>query len=177
MGSGFDIGRILEQYTGAPAAPPQHQVEHDFDEVAQNAPHRDLAYGLSEAFRSEHTPPFAEMVSSLFEQADIQQRTGMLNKLLSALGPSGIGPLLGEGGALSGIFNQLDDQLPPQLTPEQAAQLAPEQVREIATHAEKENPGVIDKMGSFFAHNPSLVKTLGGAALAIALSRMSRHDQ
>lgn len=174
MALGFDIGRILEQYTGAaPGTPPQ--VEQDFDNVAQNAPHEQLSHGLSEAFRSDQTPPFAEMVGQLFSQSDAQQRTGMLNQLLSTLGPSVIGSLLG-GGALGGLLNRSGGQQV-QLTPEQAEQLSPEQVQEIARKAEQQNPGVVEQMSGFYAQHPNLIKALGGAALAIALGRMARSNR
>jgi hypothetical protein len=65
----------------------------------------------------------------------------------------------------------------PQLTPEQASQLSPDQVQEIAEKAEQENPGVVDRMGDFYAQHPNLVKGLGGAALAIALAHMASNMQ
>jgi len=173
MGLGFDIGRILEQYSGAGAGRAPHEVEQDFDDIAQNSPHEDLRDGLSQAFRSDQTPPFGNMVSQLFSQADTHQRTGMLNQLLSSVGPSVLASVLGSG-ALGGLLNRGGGQ-PVQLTPDQADQLSPQQVEELATHAERENPGIVDRMSSFYAQNPTLVKALGGAALAIALGHMSQR--
>ncbi|HEY8605973.1 MAG TPA: hypothetical protein VIM12_02515 [Noviherbaspirillum sp.] len=172
MGLGFDIGRILEQYGGQQGGRQQQEVERDFDDVASNAGQEDLRDGVAEAFRSDQTPPFASMVSQLFGQADGQQRAGMLNQLLAGAGPALLGSLLG-GGALGGILNRGDAQ--PALTPEQASRLTPEQVQDIAARAEQANPGVIEKMSGFYAQNPTLVKALGGAALAIALGRMAQR--
>ena len=59
---------------------------------------------------------------------------------------------------------------PPQLTPQQASQVTPAEVQEIATRAEQHDPGVLDKIGGFYAEHPQIVKTLGSAALAIALA-------
>jgi hypothetical protein len=56
----------------------------------------------------------------------------------------------------------------------QASQLAPEQVQAIASHAEQHIPGIIDKMSGFYSQHPALVKTLGSAALTIALARMAQ---
>jgi hypothetical protein len=180
MALGFDIGRILEQYGGANPNQASPRVEQDFDDVARHTPHEDLTHGLSEAFRSDQTPPFGSMVGQLFGQADPQQRTGMLNQLLAGLGPSVIGSLLGGGlggGALGGLLNRAAGQQQVQMTPEEAEQLSPEQVQELASRAERENPGIIEHMSRFYAQNPTLVKALGGAALAIALGKMSQRNR
>lgn len=178
MALGFDIGRILDQYNGANPHQASRQAEQDFDDIAQNAPQEDLSHGLSEAFRSDQTPPFGNMVSQLFGQADTQQRTGMLGQLLGSLGPAAIGSLLGGGlgsGALGGLLNRATGQEQVQIRPEDIEHLSPQEVEELATRAERENPGIIDQMSRFYAQNPNLVKGLGGAALAIALGRMSQR--
>ena len=61
------------------------------------------------------------------------------------------------------------------MTPEQAAQVSPDEVRELAEKAEQENPSIVDRMGDFYAQNPTLVKAIGGAALAIALGHMAQN--
>ena len=175
MGLGFDLGRILEQYSGGANAQQGQQVERDFDDIAQNAPPEELSYGLSEAFRSDQTAPFGEMISQLFGNADTQQRTGMLNQLLSGVGPSILSSVLG-GSALGGLLNRAGGHQV-QLRPEEVEQLTPQQVQELASQAEKENPGVIEKMSGFYAQNPTLVKSLGGMALAIALGKMSQRSR
>ena len=52
----FDLGNLLKQFTGANADPAQ--AEQHFDQVAQTAPRGQLSQGLSQAFRSDQTPPF-----------------------------------------------------------------------------------------------------------------------
>jgi hypothetical protein len=59
-----------------------------------------------------------------------------------------------------------------QITPEQASRFTPQQIQEIATHAQEQQPGIIDKLGNFYAEHPTLIKTLGGVAAAIAMSKM-----
>jgi hypothetical protein len=189
MAANFDLGRILNQY--ANPTPQAGDIEQDFDEVARNADPEDLRQGVDEAFRSDQTPPFGSMLGQLFGQADLNQRTGMLNQLLNAAGPTvlgallggnagrsgGLGGFLGSGGhMLGGLLEKLTGapQEPVQLSPEQVEQLTPAQVEQLATYAERENPGVIDQMAGFYARNPALFKALGGAALAIALGRMAR---
>src|SRR4051812_21269309 len=93
---------ILGQYRNASAAAPPPTVEQDYAQVAQNAPPDHVASGLAEAFRSNETPPFGEMLSTLFSNSNGQQRSGILNQLLSAVGPS----LLASGGlgSLAGLI-------------------------------------------------------------------------
>ena len=58
----------------------------------------------------------------------------------------------------------------------QASTLTPEQVQVIASHAEQSNPGIVDQLSGFYAKHPTLVKTLGSAALSIALAKMAEHQ-
>lgn len=203
MGLGFDIGNILQQYGGINPNQPPREVEDHFDQVAQNTPHDDLADGLSEAFRSDQTPPFPNMVGQLFGQADTHQRAGMMNQILGALGPAVIGSMLnrgagggmgggmgglggglggGMGGALGGgilgsILNGAMGQQQARVRPEDVERMRPEEFEELARHAERENPGIIDNLSRFYAQNPALVKSLGGAALAIALGKMAQRGR
>jgi hypothetical protein len=61
------------------------------------------------------------------------------------------------------------------VTPQQASQISPQQVQDLANHAEKSNPDIFDKLGGFYAEHPQLVKTLGSAALTIALAKMANR--
>jgi hypothetical protein len=79
-------------------------------------------------------------------------------------------------GALSGkFFSRLN--VPDAVTPEQASRFTPEQVQQIASHAEQHSPGIIDEMNCFYAEQPGLIKTLGSAALTMALARMAGNHQ
>lgn len=178
MPFGIDIGRVLGQYIGANPGQQSPRVEQDFDDVASNSPHEHLREGVSEAFRSDQTPPFGNMIAQMFSQGDAEQRTGMINHLLGALGPGAIASVLGSsaaGGVLGSLLSRAGGQQQVQLTPEEAQQLSPDQVQALASRAEQENPGIIDYMSNFYAHNPTLVKALGGAALAIALGKMAQR--
>ena len=176
----FDLGSLLNQYLdgGAGGGNP-HQANDDFDRVASNAPPDVLARGVTGALRSDQTPPFPQMVSQMFGQSNPNQRAGMLNQLLATLGPAVLSQLAsragGQGGlgGLGSIFG--GGRVPTQVTPEQASQVSPEEVRELAEKAEQENPSIVDRMGDFYAKNPTLVKAIGGAALAIALGHMAQN--
>jgi len=69
---------ILNQYRNASAAAPPPNVEQDYSQVAQSAPQSHLASGLTEAFRSDQTPSFGEMLGTLFSNSNGQQRAGIL---------------------------------------------------------------------------------------------------
>lgn len=140
-------------------------------QAAQDAPAGALGRGLAEAFRSDQTPPFVNMVAQLFSQSSGEQQAGMLNKLLETVGPA----LL--SGAAGGALGNLMRPGALSVTPAQASQLSPEQVQALAAHAEQTEPGVIDQLGHFYAEHPALVKTLGGAAIAIALAKLKESSQ
>lgn len=164
----FDLGNLLQQYLGG--APNTGRALDDFDQVARNAPRTAMAEGVAEALRSDQTPPFPQMVSQLFDRSDATQRAGMLNQLLSGIGPGLLGSIA--GGTLGNLFR--GNEAAAAVTPDQAATMSPEQVRQIAEKAEQENPGIVDRMGDFYAEHPQLVKTIGGAALAIILGRVAQ---
>jgi hypothetical protein len=167
----FDLGNLLQQYLGGQAGAAGTQPENDFDRVAQAAPRASVAQGVTQALRSDQTPPFAQMVSQMFGQSNPNQRAGMLNQLIGSLGPGALAAL---GGTLGNLFGG-DKQAQPHVSPEQAAQVSPEQVQQIAAKAEQENPSIVDRMGDFYAENPTLVKAIGGAALAIALGHIAQN--
>ena len=194
----FDLGNLLQQYMGGAAGADNTRATEDFDRVSQQVPREQLAQGVTQALRSDQTPPFPQMVGQMFGQSNPNQQAGMLNQLIAAAGPALIGALAGRGmggggmgggmggmggmGGLGGILGNLlgganGGNAQAQITPEQASQLSPEQVQEIAEKAEQENPGVVERMGDFYAENPNVVKGLGGAALAIALAHMASNIQ
>ena len=166
----FDLGNILQQYLGGGASGNPGRALDDFDQIANSAPQATMAQGVTEALRSDQTPPFPQMVGQLFGHSDPSQRAGMLNQLLSAAGPGLMAAL--SSGALGNLFRGSQNDTP-QITPEQAATLTPEQVQQIAAQAEQHNPSVVDRVGDFYAQHPTLVKTIGGAALAIVLGRVA----
>ncbi len=174
----FDLGNLLNQYLGGAAGGNTNQANDDFDRVASNAPPDILARGVTGALRSDQTPPFPNMVSQMFGQSNPNQRAGMLNQLLATLGPAVLAQLANgrSGGGLGGLGSIFGGgSMPAQVTPEQAAQVTPEEVRELAEKAEQQNPSIVDRMGDFYAQNPTLVKAIGGAALAIALGHMAQN--
>jgi hypothetical protein len=166
---------LLDQYTsaavsGARGADPA-AVERDFDQVSRETPADDLSEGLAAAFRSDQTPPFPEMLSSLFGRSSGTQRAGIVQTLLAALGPTVLAQILGKRG-LGGV---LGGGRPDQISPEVAAQVPPDAIKEAAEQAERKDPSIIDRLSRAYAEQPQLVKTLGAAALAIAMARLAQR--
>jgi hypothetical protein len=62
-----------------------------------------------------------------------------------------------------------------QLTPAQASQLSPQEVQQVVERAHQVNPGTADELAGLYANHSGLIKTLGGAALAIAMAKMKDH--
>lgn len=164
------VENIFQRYSGqgggtVAAAEDPHQ---DFQQVTQAAPPNVVASGISHAFRSDQTPPFPQMLANLFSHSDPNQRAGVLNQLLSSVGPGTLAALPGLG-SLSSLLRSGN------LTPEQANQVSPGQVQQIAAHAEQRNPSVVDQVSGFYAQHPQVMKAVGGLALTIALQHMMKR--
>ena len=175
------ISNILQQYGGARAAQAPDTVDDDFDQFARAAPRSAVADGLAGAFRSDQTPPFGNMLGQLFGQSGGHERASILNTLLAAVGPTVISQVLqrsgggGGGGALGPLAGILGGGQR-EITPEQAAQVSPEAITEVAAAAEQRDPSVIDRISEVYAEHPTLIKTLGGAALAVALAKVAERQ-
>jgi hypothetical protein len=165
------LGSVLKQYTGG-STPNAADASQHFDQVAQAAPPNVIAEGLAAAFHSDQTPAFGSMVSSLFNQSNGDQKAGMLNQLIASVGPSTLAQLAG-GGMLASLLGGGATHV----TPEQAQSISPEQVQQLADHAKQADPSIVDKASEFYAQHTALVKTLGGAALTIALAKVAERQK
>jgi hypothetical protein len=171
MGLLDSVKDILTQYSNTSTQNSANVGDH-FDQVSQAAPPNLIAEGLAAVFHSDQTPAFANLVGNLFSQSSGEQKAGLLNQLLAAVGPSALTQLAG-GGALAGLLGGAGQQI----TPEQAQNVSPELVQQIANHAEKADPSIVDKASAFYAQHPTLIKTLGGAALSIALAKVAERQK
>jgi len=111
-------------------------------------------------------------VGSLFSQSNGEQKAGLLNQLLSSVNPATLSSLAG-GGALASLLGAGKPVTPD----DQAQSVSPQMVQQLASHAEKADPSVVDKASSLFAQHPTLIKTLGGAALSIALAKVAQRQK
>jgi hypothetical protein len=161
----------LKQYMGGSNQASEADVHAHFDQVSQSVPHNAMADALSHAFRSDQTPGFGQMIGTMFSQSNGEQKAGMLNHLLSSVGPGALASMAG-GGMLSSLFSRGAGQV----TPEQAQSVSAETVQQLASHAEKTDPSIVDKAGSFYAQHPVLVKALGAGVLSIAMAKLARRQ-
>jgi hypothetical protein len=164
------IANVLQNY-GQPGAAPEHEVETHFNQVAQAAPRNDLAGGIASMFRSDQTPPFAQLVGQLFGNSNPNQRANLLNTLLSTGAGAGIVSQLAQAAGIS---------IPsgggtPHITPQQAAQIPPEAVQQAAEHAEKHDPSIVDRVSQLYAEHPMLIQTLGTLAMSMAMSHLANR--
>ena len=164
-----NLGSLLQQYAGLSPENPPATTEQDFQHVSQTAEKTHLEGGIAEAFRSNQTPAFSQMIGSLFSNSNGEQRAGILTHLLSAAGPSATSLLGGLAGLAGGGGGT-------QITPEQAQQISPDAVSQIAEHAQRNDPSIIERASSFYAQHPTLVQGLGAGSLALIMSHMSRRS-
>jgi hypothetical protein len=169
----FDLGTLLQKYLNVPTGQAAPDAEAHFDQVAQHASQDDLSRGISDALRSDQTPPLGQMVSDMYAKANPQQQAGMLNQILGSLNP---GVLSSLGGVLGGLAGSAGGGHV-QVSPQQVSEISPSQVQDLANRAEQHSPGVFDRLGQFYAQHPQLVKTLGGAALTIALAKIADRSR
>ena len=84
-----------------------------------------------------------------------------------------LGGLLGGGGGASMIQGLLNGSQ--QVTPEMANQIPQDVVEKLAHEAAQQDPSIMERLSSVYAEHPTLIRTLGGAALTIAMSRMAEN--
>lgn len=163
------LGGLVSQLGGGQVEP--EHAESQFDQISQMLPTGALAGGIAEAFRSNATPPFAQLAAQLFGNSGGAQKAGMLNTILASVGPAVL------SGAAGGILGQFLGGGKQHITPEEAEQIPPEAIEQIAAKAEQHDPSIMDQLGNFYSEHPTLVKTLGGAVLAVALGKLAESQQ
>jgi hypothetical protein len=59
------------------------------------------------------------------------------------------------------------------VTPAQAASVNPAEVQALTAHAQNQDPSIIDQVSAIYAQHPVLIKSLGAAALTIAMKKIA----
>ena len=167
MGWTDGLGQVLQSALAGSAS--EADVHSAFDQVAGSAPEGALTESLSHVFNSDQTPPFEQMLGGLFGQSTPDQKAGLLNQVLSSLGPSA-GSVLGGLGGLTQVLQGGGN-----VSAAQAQQIPPQAVEALARKAREINPGIVDAVSGFYAKNPALVKAIGVGALGLLMSRLSRE--
>jgi hypothetical protein len=164
MGLLDDVKGMLTQYASGTA--PSGDAGTHFQQVAQAVDAGTLAQGIAAAMRSSDTPPFAQLVSQLFASGSNDQKLAMLTTLMSSVTPeqraqlTSLIPGLGSISSASG-----------------AAAISPNMIQTLAQHVESHDAGIVDRMSALYAAHPTLVKTLGSAAMMIAMRKIAEHHQ
>ena len=164
MGILENLGNLASQF--ASGAVSENDVHETYDQTARAVPQGSLATALSHTFQSDQTPPFEQMIAQLFQNSTPEQKAGLLNQLVAALGSGGLAAI-GSSGALGGLAAGGS------VTPQQAQQVSPQQVQVLAEKAATKNPSIVDTAAGFYAQHPTLVKAIGAGALALLMSRLS----
>lgn len=159
---------ILEQYAGQAMAA-QGDPHADFSKVAEQAPPDALGAGITEALRNGAGGSFATAIEKLFANSNPDQRAGLLTRLVEAAGPAVLSSIA--GGALA----RFGGGGAAQVSPADANSVTPAQAGELANAAHAKDPGIVERVGSFYSQHPLVVKALGAAALAVAMSHMARR--
>jgi len=158
------LGGMLQNYSGGNLS--YENAEQDFDHVATAAPPDVLSGSLADAFRSNETPPFGNMLGQMFGQSNGSQKANILNTLIATAGPA-----LLSSGILGQLGNLVHSGQP--VSPEVANQVSPQVVEQMAHEAEKRDPSIVDRVSDFYSQHPTLVKGLGAAALAYMMRNMA----
>jgi uncharacterized membrane protein YeaQ/YmgE (transglycosylase-associated protein family) len=135
MGILENLNDLAKQFAAGTA--PAADVHTAYDQVARTVPQSSLVEGLTHAFSSDQTPPFAQMISNLFNQSSPDQKAGLLNQIVATLGPGGVSRVLAGAGGMGGLGSVLSGG--GSVTPAQAQQISPEQVQVLAQNAETED--------------------------------------
>lgn len=161
------LGGILNQYSSL--NPPQENATGHFQQVAAQVPRPQLGGLLANIFGSPETGSFGDNISQMFSQSDPQQKAGILNRLLQAVG--GAGALSNLGVNLPAPGSGADVAV----GPSQAQQVSPDTVKEMADHAQQQNPGIVEQAGEFYSHHPQLVQALGTGVAIWAMQKLVRR--
>ena len=167
------LEKLLKRFaTGGVAAGAGTDMNAIFDEVTKAVPSSVIAEGLAAAFRSNQAPGFEKMLSTLFRNSNGEQKAGLLNQLAAAIGPAVLSQVLSAAG-LAGQWAGAGGKF----TAELAQRVKPEIVEELAAQAAMANPSMIDTISRFYARHGELIKTLGPAALTVALAKIAERKK
>lgn len=159
-----DLKQMLNQYVSGGA--PSGDTGTHFQQVAQSVDSATLAQGIAAAMRSDDTPPFSQLVSQLFASGSGEQKLAMLTTLFSSLPPD--------------VRAELPSMIPglgPAISPTSAEAISPDAVQQLAEHAQQHDAGIVDRMSALYAAHPGLIRTLGNAAMMIALRTIAQRHQ
>jgi len=146
---------------------PAGDASAHFEQFAQSVDPTTLAQGIAASIRSDETPPFAQLMSQVFSSASDGQKSTIVNTLLSSLTPDQRTHL---GTLVPGVAQD------PLVSNDHAAALTPDAVQMLARGVEQHDAGIVEKMSALCAAHPMLIKTLGAAALTVAMRHIAQQQ-
>jgi hypothetical protein len=162
-----DLFNVIQQYSGVSASNPPANTHEDFSKVAQTAPIAP-GWGIGGGISLGSNVAFSRNGRELIQS--VQRRAARRY-------PDSAGQLLGGKPVIRarGTVQRIAET---GITsyPQQAEQIPPEAVQQLAEHAQKNNPSIVDQASSFYAQHPQLVQGLGAGALALIMSHMSKRS-
>ncbi len=162
----FDDVKSLLSSAAAGASPAGEPGAH-FEQFAQSVDPTTLAQGIAASIRSDDTPPFAHLMSQLFSSASDDQKSTIVNTLLSSVTPD-------QRAHLSTLIPGMGTDA--SVSSEHAATMSPADIQSLAHGVEQHDAGIIDKMSALSAAHPTLIKTLGAAALTMAMRHIASQQ-
>jgi hypothetical protein len=75
-----EVSMLVQQLRNAGSGPVPPSAQDRFHQLADGMPPEALSRGLTDAFNSEHTPDFGDMVARMFGQANPEQKTHIVNR-------------------------------------------------------------------------------------------------
>lgn len=164
MGLLDDVKNVIGQYTAGNAS--TEDLSAQFHQVVGAADPNAVTHGIAAVLGQNGTQPFGQMVSQLFANGSADQKAGMLNALLANASPeirAKLGSLMPAAAATGAV------------SAPQATSVSPDVVSTLAQQVHSQNPGVVQQLSSFYAQHPTLVKTLGTAAMMLAMRKIAEH--
>ena len=129
-----------------------------------------VAEGLSDAFRSAETPPFAKILAHLFDHSAPPQRSGVLNSLMATLGAETMACQLRKAHIRGADRVAVGRWIEPDL----AQDVPMDAVEELAAAAELHDSRIVERLAEYYAVQPALIKTLGEPAVSVVLAHLRR---
>ncbi len=112
------------------------------------------------------------MIGQLVSNSNGAQRASLLNTLLSSGAATG---LLSQLSQATGVTLPAGPGATAPVTPQVAEKVTPEMAQQAAAQVAQQDPSIVDRISQIYAEHPMLVKTLGAAAMSIALSHLARR--
>ncbi len=168
---------ILDQLSGlfnnvASGNLSEQETQNHYSQIAQQVPQQTLGAAIGPALSSLDNGEVQERVRNSAQQMNPEQRGGITQALLGALGGGALGGGMG-GGALGGILSQLGVSPAVASNPQSAT---PDDISKLAGHAHATDPGLFEKATAFYSAHPTLVNALGTAVVAKIVGNISRQS-